>query len=119
MSDIFMSHHFPSFPFFHSSPIVFSVTNRTCSRLFRYRITTIITTITFITYTTNHKYHFHIAATRTVDGVVKQYLNTVRPMHSEFVEPSKRNADIIVPVGLNSVALDLVVAKLRSVIDPL
>jgi hypothetical protein len=38
----------------------------------------------------------------------------VRPMHHQFVEPSKRHAHIIVPVGLNSVALDLVVSKLRS-----
>lgn len=51
---------------------------------------------------------------RSVTGVVNQYLATVRPMHLEFVEPSKRNADIIVPVGLNSVALDLVVSKLRA-----
>mmetsp|Transcript_8168 Transcript_8168/g.12198 ORF Transcript_8168/g.12198 Transcript_8168/m.12198 type:complete len:345 (+) Transcript_8168:15-1049(+) len=53
---------------------------------------------------------------RTLKGVISQYINTVRPMHLQFVEPSKRNADIIVPVGLNSVALDLVVSKLKSVI---
>jgi uridine kinase len=53
---------------------------------------------------------------RTLKGVIAQYINTVRPMHLQFVEPSKRNADIIVPVGLNSVALDLVVSKLKSVI---
>lgn len=51
---------------------------------------------------------------RTLDGVVQQYITTVRPMHLQYVEPSKRNADLIVPVGLNSVALDLVVSKLRS-----
>ncbi len=51
---------------------------------------------------------------RTVEGVIEQYMNTVRPMHIEFVEPSKRNADIIVPVGLNNVAVDLVVSRLKS-----
>ena len=50
---------------------------------------------------------------RTVDSVVEQYLSTVQPMHLQFVVPSKRNADIIVPEGLNSVALDLVVSKLK------
>lgn len=51
---------------------------------------------------------------RTLQGVIKQYMATVRPMHKQFVEPSKRNADIIVPEGLNSVALDLLVTKLQS-----
>lgn len=50
---------------------------------------------------------------RTVDSVLNQYFKTVRPMHLQFVQPSKRKADIIVPVGLNSVALDLVVSKLK------
>lgn len=50
---------------------------------------------------------------RDVASVLNQYLKTVRPMHMQFVEPSKRNADIIVPTGLNSVALDLVVSKLK------
>ena len=50
---------------------------------------------------------------RTCESVISQYLTTVRPMHKEFVEPSKRNADVIVPTGLNSVALDLIVGKLR------
>jgi uridine kinase len=49
---------------------------------------------------------------RSVQSVVQQYLKTVQPMHQQFVVPSKRNADIIVPEGLNSVALDLVVSKL-------
>lgn len=51
---------------------------------------------------------------RSLTGIINQYMGTVRPMHLQFVEPSKRNADIIVPVGLNSVALDLVVSKLKS-----
>jgi uridine kinase len=54
---------------------------------------------------------------RSTESIISQYLETVRPMHHEFVEPSKRNADIIIPVGLNSVALDLVVSRLREVVD--
>jgi uridine kinase len=51
---------------------------------------------------------------RSVENVLTQYLKTVRPMHKQFVEPSKRMADIIVPDGgMNSVALDLVVSKLK------
>ncbi len=50
---------------------------------------------------------------RTVETVIQQYLTTVRPMHLEFVEPSKRYADVIIPEGgLNEVAMDLVVARL-------
>ncbi len=49
---------------------------------------------------------------RTVEGVIEQYTTTVRPMHLEFVEPSKRWAHIIIPEGgYNSVALDLVVSR--------
>jgi uridine kinase len=51
---------------------------------------------------------------RTLELVMQQYLEQVRPMHLEFVEPSKRYADLIVPEGAqNQVALDLVVARLR------
>jgi uridine kinase len=51
---------------------------------------------------------------RTTDSVVQQYLTTVRPMHLDFVEPSKRYADIIIPEGgLNTVAVDMVVARLE------
>jgi uridine kinase len=54
---------------------------------------------------------------RTLDSVVTQYLATVRPMHLEFVEPSKRNADIIIPEGgHNQVGTDLVIQKIRSLI---
>lgn len=50
---------------------------------------------------------------RTTDSVVHQYLTTVRPMHLEFVEPSKRYADVIVPEGgLNTVAMEMVAARL-------
>ena len=51
---------------------------------------------------------------RSLDGIVEQYLRTVRPMHIEFVEPSKKHAHIIVPTGLNSVALELVVSRLKA-----
>ena len=52
---------------------------------------------------------------RTMQSVIDQYLGTVKPMHLEFVEPSKRYADIIIPVGgHNSVAIDLMLTLLRS-----
>ena len=51
---------------------------------------------------------------RSLDSVVCQYLETVRPMHLEFVEPSRRWADIIIPEGgHNSVALDLVISRIE------
>jgi uridine kinase len=52
---------------------------------------------------------------RTTDSVIKQYLHTVRPMHLEFVEPSKRYADVIIPEGgHNAAALDMVVARVEA-----
>ena len=54
---------------------------------------------------------------RTFESVRDQYYSTVRPMHIEFVEPSKRWADLIIPEGGNNrVALDLLVGKMRSVL---
>jgi len=54
---------------------------------------------------------------RSADSVIQQYTRTVRPMHLEFVEPSKRYADIILPEGgHNLVAVDMLVTKLRSVL---
>jgi uridine kinase len=54
---------------------------------------------------------------RTFDSVREQYYKTVRPMHLEFVEPSKRTADLIIPEGgNNAVALDLIITKLRSLV---
>jgi uridine kinase len=54
---------------------------------------------------------------RTTRSVVDQYLNTVRPMHLEFVEPSKRYADLIIPEGgFNTVALDMVVARIEAML---
>jgi uridine kinase len=50
-----------------------------------------------------------------MDSVVEQYLNTVKPMHLDFVEPSKRYADIIVPQGgHNTVAIDMLLTLIRS-----
>jgi len=54
---------------------------------------------------------------RTMEMVVEQYMNTVRPMHLEFVEPSKRYADVIIPEGgHNDVGIDLVTQKIRSLL---
>ncbi|MGB9856575.1 MAG: uridine kinase [Dictyoglomaceae bacterium] len=54
---------------------------------------------------------------RTVEQVVDQYLTTVRPMHLQFVEPSKKYADIIIPEGgFNKVALELIIAKIKSIL---
>lgn len=56
---------------------------------------------------------------RTTDSVITQYEKTVRPMHLTYVEPSKRNADIIVPAGkgIQTVALDMCVSRLREIIN--
>ncbi|MCX7919844.1 MAG: uridine kinase [bacterium] len=52
---------------------------------------------------------------RTVESVIEQYKNVVRPMHLQFVEPSKRYADIIIPEGgHNRVAIDLIATKIRE-----
>lgn len=54
---------------------------------------------------------------RTTESVIKQYQLTVRPMHMEFVEPSKRYADIIIPEGgHNTAALDMVVARVDALL---
>lgn len=54
---------------------------------------------------------------RTVESVVEQYLSTVRPMHEEFVEPSKRFADLIIPEGgENTVAIDAIIARVERLL---
>jgi len=54
---------------------------------------------------------------RTTESVIHQYLKTVRPMHLEFVEPSKRYADVIIPEGgFNTAALDMVVARIEEML---
>ncbi len=56
---------------------------------------------------------------RTPDSVVHQYLSTVRPMHLEFVEPSKRYADVIIPEGgLNEVAIEMMAARIEALLLP-
>ena len=55
---------------------------------------------------------------RTLQSVVDQYLTTVKPMHEQFVEPSKRNADIIIPEGgHNQVAMEMVMERVRAHIE--
>lgn len=54
---------------------------------------------------------------RSVDSIMSQYMNTVKPMHLEFVEPSKHWADVIIPRGAeNTVAIDMVVTKIKSML---
>ncbi|NLU51970.1 MAG: uridine kinase [Clostridiaceae bacterium] len=54
---------------------------------------------------------------RSIDSVINQYLNTVKPMHEAFVEPSKKFADIIVPNGgLNEVASSMIIEKIKSLL---
>ncbi|HAD06131.1 MAG TPA: uridine kinase [Anaerolineaceae bacterium] len=55
---------------------------------------------------------------RTTESVIRQYLNTVRPMHMDFVEPSKRYADVIIPEGgFNTVALDMVISRIETLLE--
>eukprot|EP00301_Raphidiophrys_heterophryoidea_P026645 c9247_g1_i1.p1 GENE.c9247_g1_i1~~c9247_g1_i1.p1 ORF type:complete len:271 (+),score=66.53 c9247_g1_i1:80-814(+) len=54
---------------------------------------------------------------RSLQSVLDQYLNTVRVMHLQFVEPSKRHADIIIPLGFNAVALDLLTSRLKTSLE--
>ncbi|MCM3765379.1 uridine kinase [Neobacillus niacini] len=55
---------------------------------------------------------------RTLDSVIDQYTNVVRPMHNQFIEPTKRYADIIIPEGgHNHVAIDLMVTKIQTILE--
>jgi len=55
---------------------------------------------------------------RDLDSVINQYLETVRPMHNEFVEPSKRFADIIIPEGgYNKIAIDMIITKISDIFN--
>ncbi|TKC20004.1 uridine kinase [Robertmurraya kyonggiensis] len=55
---------------------------------------------------------------RTLDSVIDQYVNVVRPMHNQFIEPTKRYADIIIPEGgQNHVAIDLMVTKIQTILE--
>ena len=52
---------------------------------------------------------------RSLEGIIDQYINTVKPMHEQFVEPSKRRADVIIPQGgHNQVALEMVIERVRA-----
>ena len=54
---------------------------------------------------------------RTMDSVIEQYLATVKPMHLEFVQPSKRYADVIIPQGgHNPVAVEMLLTLIRSLV---
>jgi uridine kinase len=54
---------------------------------------------------------------RSVESVIEQYLDTVRPSHEQFIEPSKRHADVIIPHGgLNAPALDMLLARVRELL---
>ena len=55
---------------------------------------------------------------RSMESVINQYTTTVKPMHEEFVEPSKRYADVIIPEGgFNSVAVQMLIQNIRSIVD--
>ena len=55
---------------------------------------------------------------RSMESVISQYTTTVKPMHEEFVEPSKRYADVIIPEGgFNSVAVSMLIQNIRSIVD--
>ncbi|ELZ04027.1 uridine/cytidine kinase [Natrialba asiatica DSM 12278] len=51
---------------------------------------------------------------RDLEGVIDQYLGTVKPMHEQFVEPTKKNADVIIPEGANRMAVDLLIEKVQA-----
>lgn len=55
---------------------------------------------------------------RSFDSVIDQYLNVVRPMHNQFIEPTKRYADVIIPEGgQNHVAIDIMVTKIQTILE--
>ncbi|PTE37789.1 uridine kinase [Staphylococcus gallinarum] len=55
---------------------------------------------------------------RTMESVINQYLNVVRPMHNQFIEPTKRYADIIIPEGgSNKVAIDIMTTKIQTLVS--
>ncbi len=54
---------------------------------------------------------------RDLEGVIDQYLSTVKPMHEQFIEPTKKHADLIIPEGANTVAVNLLEEKIRSEVE--
>ena len=55
---------------------------------------------------------------RSVESVITQYEDTVRPMYIQFVEPTKQFADVILPNGANEAAVDMIQAKIASLVTP-
>jgi len=56
---------------------------------------------------------------RTAESVINQYMDTVRPMHKQFIEPTKRRADVILPHGANGPAVDIITTKVMTLIRDL
>ena len=54
---------------------------------------------------------------RELEGVIGQYLSTVKPMHEQFIEPTKKAADLVIPEGANSVAMNLLEEKLQAEVN--
>ncbi|WP_348610126.1 uridine kinase [Halobaculum rarum] len=54
---------------------------------------------------------------RDLEGVIDQYLSTVKPMHEQFIEPSKKHADLIIPEGANRMAINLLEEKLQNEVE--
>ena len=53
---------------------------------------------------------------RSIEGIIDQYLNTVKPMHYIYVEPTKYIADLVINSGMNDIAFDIVSAKIRELL---
>ena len=56
---------------------------------------------------------------RSAESVINQYLETVRPMHKQFIEPTKRHADVILPHGANGPAVDIITTKVKTLVSDL
>jgi uridine kinase len=56
---------------------------------------------------------------RSTENVISQYLETVRPMHKQFIEPTKREADVILPHGANGPAVDIITTKVMTLVRDL
>lgn len=56
---------------------------------------------------------------RSIESVISQYLGTVRPMHKQFIDPTRRHADVILPHGANGPAVDIITTKVKSLMDAL
>ncbi|MCV2420011.1 hypothetical protein [Paucibacter sp. DJ2R-2] len=63
------------------------------------------------------KFHDVSERGRSTESVVNQCMDTVRPMHKQFIEPTKRNADVILPHGANGPAVDIITTKVRSLLQ--